>query len=354
MLQRLRYFTLTLSLFLVPSILVLGQTCSAFLATNITASQSNCGNVEVGFACYGSGDVAIDYVNNGVFGITTDVLFTRPTDQVPLVGFARTYMVKSLTTANINSSAKINISAGLPVQLPETQNNATFILMGSARVESGTELSDALVLLTTPEQITTQDVTLFTAPSDLGYLMRSDVITTLSGSQTLQADGRSDNGQWVRVFHQYTTRFGTQRATAWVRKENITVGNINILPIITPDTYTSMQKAYTSADVHQNNCGNTPSGLMIESAQGIETELMINDMPMRVTGTVFVDSTAKDRMRVSVLDGTVILWGDQTEEEFLTGGQAIEICLTDPQSLGVDENANDRSVIIGCTSSTTI
>lgn len=352
--QRLRYFALTMVVFLLPSILILGQTCSAFLANNVTDWQNNCPNIELGFACYGSGNVIADYENNGLFGTTTSVLFTRPSDQVPLIGFARTYMLKSLATSNTNSSAKLDVSAGLPVQLPMNQNRATFILMGSARVESGSNINTALVLLSNPEAFAVQDSTLYTSPDTLNYMIAPQALTTLSGTQDVQADGRSPDGLWIRIAHQYTTEFGTQRATAWLRRETVVSGDYNILPVIAPDTYTPFQKAYTTGDVHNNDCVNMPSGLMVASAQGLETDLMINDVPMRVSGEIFIDNTTKNGMRVAVLNGTVILWSNQMGQQVLTGGQAIEICLSEAQNLGVDGIANDRSAVIGCTNNTTI
>lgn len=341
----LRQFIITVALFLVPSIAVVVQSCTAVAAQNNNQWASNCGNVELGFACYGSGNVRASYINNGIFGNTTDSLFTRPGDQVPIVGFARTYLVSALETTSNSSTTVIEVQANIPVQNPI--NRTTFVLMGNARIENGASVEEAVVLLDSPILSPySGGISVFSAPEGTTYDVVSQSLGTLNGSGNVEADGISADRQWVRVFYPWETKFGTQRTTGWVRVGDLdSPRGVRDLPFMSENSYSGMQKVYLTTG--SASC-NAASGVLVKSPPNIETTILVNEMPIRLQGTLFIENTADDQLAMTVLEGTAMLWATRPNNFVLTQNQVANICLSQPTSLGVDGAANDRRALQEC------
>jgi hypothetical protein len=360
-----RFFwrSLTLSilvLILVPT-MVFGQNIEALCRTFINEAYrdlgTNCANLNNDEVCYGLGsfgEITTTFYVDGQSQIVRDDIFGEPSERISLIDPDEISSVESITTEAFfldqdNDSedenrwgvANFTIQANLPRQLE--QNNVVYILFGGGRIENGVLPEDSLILLEEPvELIVSTNTALFGSPIGLGYTVPSDQVGSISGS--IQADGISPDGSWLRIFFLYERDFG-ERATAWVQVADIddTTG-IDTLPVIGPDTYTPMQKIFLTNSFNNPICDNVPPpGLLIQGPDEIETDVMVNNVPIRVTSTVLIEQLSAIRVRITSISGIVRLFSDTGNQDVLPPGYSRVLCLTpEESSLGIDELENDR------------
>jgi hypothetical protein len=238
------------------------------------------------------------------------------------------------------------VRGNLPRQLE--QDSAVYILFGGSRIENGIYPDDALVLPEEPVRVETDGtIKVYGAPLGMVYWVPSDEVGTASG--TLEADGISPDGQWVRIFYMYQREFG-ERADAWVRVSDLNQSEgIDTLPEIGPDSYTTMQRLFLSNIFIDPLCENVPApGLLVQGPAAIEFDFWINNLPSRVTSTAYFEQIAPRAMRITALSGFTILWPDTGDEIVIPAGFHRIVCLTPLMDLGIDSLTNDRQLDINC------
>jgi len=353
-------------LFILAPAAVFGQSidelCRAFINDAFADIGRNCANLAANESCYGFGnfgEVAATFYVDGETQVVRSDIFDEPAERVSLIDIDVLETLESIRTDaffldrnnddvddNRWGVALQEIRGNLPRQLP--QNTAVYMLFGGTRIENAVFPQDALLLPETPVTVTTNGaVPIFGSPVGLGYRVPSDVITSVEGD--FEADGISPDGEWVRVFELYERDFG-QRATAWLQVDDLTVADgIDTLPVIGPNTTSPMQSLFLSNTFNNPLCNEVPPpGLLIQGPEEIETDFFINNVPMRVTSTTFVEHISPFRIRVTTVNGFTILFPDSEKEEVIPSGLSRVLCLTPEQDLGIDGLENDREYDEDC------
>jgi hypothetical protein len=347
-------------------IIVFGQNtaelCRAFVDNAFRDLGNNCANLDSNELCYGFGnfgEVTTTFYVDGETQVVREDIFANPADRISLIEQGLLQTVESISTEeffldrdndNVDENrwgvAVQEVRANLPKQLD--QNTAIFVLFGGARIENGVFPEDALILLDEPiEVIANANAPLFGSPEGLGYTVPSIQVGTASGN--LEADGISPDGAWLRVFFLYERDFG-ERATAWVRVADLDeTEGIDTLPVIGPDTYTPMQKLFLTNIFNDPVCNDVPApGLLVQGPDAIETDFLVNNLPIRVTSTAFIEQISARRMRVTAVSGITLLFPDTGGQEVIPTGFSRVVCLTEEQDLGIDSLENDRSIDSNC------
>jgi predicted outer membrane repeat protein len=129
-----------------------------------------------------------------------------------------------------------------------------------------------------------------------------------------------------------------------------------------------MQAFYLRAGIGGTNCAEAPNALIVQGPRNLPVDITINGANVRLGSTVvfkilpfdsgtqqYVTRTnsaatgsVSQYMQILVLDGHVILEPDNGEQQVLTTGETTFRCLSMPETLGVDGQANDRTVVDGC------
>lgn len=367
--SRLVWRSLIFSIFvlLLAPTMVFGQNIEALCRTFINEAYrdlgTNCANLNNNEVCYGLGnfgEITTTFYVDGQTQVIREDIFVEPSERISLIDQEEIESLESITTEEFfldrdNDTededrwgvSTLAIRANLPQQLE--QNNAYYILFGGSRIENGVLPEDALTLLEEPIVVVANTNTaLFGSPVGLGYTVPSVQVGAVTGN--LQADGISPGGNWLRVFFLYDRDFG-ERATAWVQVADLEESEgIETLPVIGPDTYTPMQLLFLTNIFNDPICDNVPApGLMIQGPQEIETDVMVNNVPIRVTSTAFIEQLSARLMRVTAVSGFTILFPDTGQQDILPAGYTRVLCLTpDESSLGIDELENDRELDLDC------
>jgi len=320
-------FTLStlLMLFLSVSIVTAQGSCSALLETALDALDENCNELDRNNACYGYRLVGATFADgvdadNASFSVAGDRI------EVPLL--------ETITTAALDSAndlwgvAAMSLQADIPNTLPGQA--VTFVLMGDVEVENAVEPDDELAVADPIEvEVAVTSANIRAIPS-----LNSNVIGGALNGILLQADGRDNSGDWVRVV------IPDEVATGWIATA-VLVGNDGImdLPVLS-DIQTPMKSFYLRTGVGQSNCEEAPDDtLLIQTPEDVAVELTINGANIRVGSTILVKILPPGNlMEVLVIDGTVI-----TEDgTVIYENYRSTICLSEPDNRGVDGNANDR------------
>lgn len=356
--KTLRPLMIIISLLMLSPAVVMGQSidelCRQFIQQAFQQLGSNCANVADEAACYGFGELRTTYYENGQPIILEPALLENldeTSDRTALLdntsaGTVESYELPSFVLDReepIESTWGIavqQVRANLPVQLP--QNDLVMILLGGTRVENAVFPDEAVVIGDIIEIVSYDTIDIYTTPENLGYQTRSVLVDTLSGGGTLEADAISPDGEWVRVFYRYERRFG-ERATGWVRVTQLTdTANITALPVFGPDDYTAMQYFYLSNELTAPPCEEVPPpGVIIQSPGQIETEFLLNEVPVRMNSAGHFQQISPLRLRVTTVDGVIILYYEEAEVVIPEGFSAI-ICLEPDQDLAIDGQPNDQ------------
>jgi len=302
------------------------NTCDLLVQTQFVQTSNSCSDIENGAACHGS-DANATFTD----AITSDV-FDEPGDTVGVTS------LEDLLTMPLNIAdqtfgvAVMDIKADLPVAFPES---VTMLLIGDTQIEGGVEPEEALVL---PDEAlgvaVLTDSELREEPS-----ATANSVAVLPGGTALQADGMSADSQWLRVYYRHG-----EKVSAWVNVSTIaTSADITTLPVITPESRTSMQEMYL-LNGQQNPCPTAPPPmLLIQGPRETEVNLTVNDADIRLHSTIILQSIGAS-MRLYVLDGSATVFPDTPFEILLPEGTFIDLCQLSNLDLGIDDLADDPQV----------
>jgi hypothetical protein len=252
------------------------EECRAFVTQTLTEAAVVCGEVGANTACAAAGgvqagDEALD------MGDTADL-----------------NDVASLSTAAYDSEqygvALLHTHANVPLAASPT--GLVLVLMGDATLEN--QVTDAF-LPVQPVPITT------VVRANLRALPNTDgrVLAAVDVGVELQADGRSQDGAWVRV----TT---PDSIAGWVSTQLID-GEVSELPTITNTTRTPMQ-SFTLRTGTTTTCGE-PSALLVQAPDGVSAGFWVNGEEIRNGETIVLTVNAENELVLYVLSGTALVDG---------------------------------------------
>ena len=185
---------------------------------------------------------------------------------------------------------------------------------------------------------------IYTSPP--GYYVVDEVIDTVSGE--FEADAISPDGEWVRVFYLYE-RTVASRATAWLPVESLMdEPDLSELPVLGENHGTPMQHMQLDMTIGQTHCDDDETGgIIIQGEDSIETDISINDYPVRLSSALFAELVAPECLRILALDGIIQLFPESENPISLVPGYSIILgfdCLPDSEGdNGSGEEGDEES-----------
>ncbi len=263
-------------------------TCGPFVQQAMSAVEQDCAQTGRNQACYGYVSMTAT-PREGV----TDFTFAQAGD-LARVGDLETLRLSALNTAaDTWGIALMKLQANLPDALPG--QNVTFLLFGDVEIRNGVEA---------PAPGTTVDVT-----ASGGINIRSlpstdgDVIGSLGGGETASANGRNEDGSWLRI------AVPDSAAQGWVFASLVAASGdtsgLVVVDTLEASPYTPMQAFYFQTGIAQTSCAEAPAdGILIQTPEGAgKINLRANDVDIELGSTAFFQARPSSQMVVSVVEG---------------------------------------------------
>jgi hypothetical protein len=310
------------------------QECLALLRQVMTDLSTNCANMDSNTVCYGFEEVAATFTDS-----FPEDYFSEPGDRAELTQLA------SITAAELDLQDEIwgidvlRVQANVHNALPD---DVVYLAVGGVTLENAVEPEDALLPVEPVSIATTAEAGLYDAPD-----AATAVVDTAATGTTLEFDGVSADGMWLRTY--YYDDEDEQNLLAWVNTDVLdpTV-NTDSLPVITADSKTPMQSFFlrNTYDPPQDCSLALPPMLLVQAPEDTPIDITVNGADIRVESTILLQILPPgDVLRVFVLYGMAILYPDTPNAMRLPAGTGSTRCL-DPEGEhgGLDKLPNDRLV----------
>lgn len=311
-----------LVLTITPMASIAQESCPGLVDTALDEMGDTCGSMERNSACYGYRLVNATFVEE-----QAEDFFTIPADR-SAIGLIKTISTAAMDIANNQwGVAVLNLQANIPNTLPG--QNVTFVLLGDVEVENAVEPEGAFTPADPLPVTTVQDSNLRSGPG-----MVYNVLATVAPGTALEADGYSDDGNWLRVVH--------DEVPAWIFAALVESDvDLSALPTLTAEQRLPMQAFYLRTGVGEAACAEAPEDvLMVQGPENITVDLTVNGADVTISSTVlFRIIPPGDVMEITVIDGEAIINGVVIKEGYKT-----TVCLSEPDNRGVDGESNDRVV----------
>ncbi len=323
-------FTLLL-LCLAPTVFA-QDACPAIVSAALDATQNACDATGRNQVCYGN--VLLNATpQTGAAAFT----FAKPGDKADVGG------VQSLTLSTMNTAdqqwgvALMKLQANLPDTLPG--QNVTVVLFGDVAIQN--EGTSAAQPTATPAPPATPTPVLIGVTPSNKINVRSapstsaSVVSSIPKGDTLQADGRTDAGDWLHV-----DLGGGQYG--WVFAQLVKAdSDVSVLPVMTGDASSSaeaapteaaaapifgpMQAFYFTSGANDAPCAQAPdSGILIQTPEGAgKINLDVNDVSIQLGSTAYLQAQKSGNMTVSVIEGQGIVTAQGVTVTVPAGSQVI-------------------------------
>lgn len=280
---------LLLVLLCFSSVMAQDETCSALVQQAISAVENACADTGRNQACYGN----ISLIATPREG-AQNFIFEQQGDLVNVADL-QTLRLQSLDPAeNIWGIALMKLQANLPDTLPG--QNVTFLMFGDVEIQNAVEPSPELA---TMEITSGGGINVRGGPST-----NHPVIGSLTRGETVVANGRNEDGSWLRI------QVPDSDALGWVFAELVTTeGDADTLSVVdaadTTVPFTPMQAFYFSTGVGETDCAEAPGdGILIQTPEGAgKITLRANDVDIQLASTAYLQAQPGETMTVSVVEG---------------------------------------------------
>lgn len=254
--------------------------CSQRVLVALARAGAVCQRIEHEQACYGYGSLAATFSPASAENVLAEV------GDFASIGPLQTLTVQSTGQPDW-SIAQLQIQADL---VERDQRSITLLLFGDATLTNQVPY--------VPEIMITSIGTLFVraTPEPEG-----EIITQLGLRDTALANGRTDDGRWLRITIPNTNQL------AWVSRDVLTTQeDINHLDIVDETTpfFHPLQVLSLQTGTHDAPCPGTPeSGLLIQTPNTFtDVTLIVNGVTLRIAATAFLQTEDGD-LTIHVLDG---------------------------------------------------
>lgn len=276
--------TIYVTICLVLGVSVLAQdACPAIVLEALETVENACDDLGRNSACYGSNNVQASFYNE-----VEDDFFTVPGD-LTLLEDMETIGTAPLDIENeLWGIAVLQVQANVPNTLPG--QNVVFVLLGDASLVDDVT-ADAEIPENDPVDVT------INANSNVrsGPSLRNNVITTFQEGRAVQADGISENGNWLRII--FDERPG------WVFADLVT-GDIADLPVVEAIHAGRMQSFHLTTGIGTVGCVDAPDALLVQGIEDFEIEFVVNGANIRIGSTAILELLTPEVMQISMIDGT--------------------------------------------------
>jgi len=302
--------------------------CEALVNEALSAVDRNCEDLDRNSACYGYNRVDASFIRD-----VSEDFFSRPADRSEVAELEQIATAELDTDLNQWGVAVLSLQANIPETLPG--QSVKFVLVGDVEVENAVDPAAAFEDADPLEVTTISSANVRSEPTT-----RANVIGGLRPGDVLLADGKSANGDWLRV----TFNDGI----GWVARAAIDDDpQYDDLPVIDGRQRRSMQSFFLRTGLGGNRCEQaTDSVLIVQGPENLEIDLTVNGARIRIGSTILIRLLPPgDILEFIVIDGTLIIFDDITGEEVVVEEGFRTTVQVSPQNLGLDGLEDDLVVV---------
>jgi hypothetical protein len=210
---------------------------------------------------------------------------------------------------DINNStwgvATLYVQANLPFAAPDT---AVFLMLGDVEITNNVAAENAFVPGDAVAVTTNANADLRNGPASGAKLLG-----TVASGTTLQADGVSGNGQWLRVLY--------EGQAAWVSLGEVDVPDGTDFQTV---KLTPLQSfSFTTGGTTPPSLEIPPSVLIVQSPRNTPVQIFANGAELLVNGTLFLRTLPDGRTQLIVADGTTTAFPGANNEVEVVAGTSI-------------------------------
>jgi uncharacterized protein YraI len=288
----MKRFAVVMFICLLPApVLSAQEDCPAWIQTAVESAQEKCADTGVGQVCYGSGVIELD---------------TRPDveDVLPFAKPGAVFNVGQVQNLSLTyDTDTFSVAVMRPrANLPET--GVTLVVFGDVVLHNASDKGSDFV----PVAVTVN--TPYGANVRLSPAEDAAVVGQLATGQTVIADGQLADESWLRLLS------GGWVATALVESD----ADFSLLEIVPAEEnppgdaslnegsiYGAMQTFRFRSGVDDALCINAPdSGIMVQTPLHSSANLLVNDIAIVFTGTLYLQSPPTGETIISVLEGELL------------------------------------------------
>jgi hypothetical protein len=276
------------------------QICPEIVQTAFETTNEVCNGTGRNEACYGH-----VMLNAQFHAGYEDVQFSQVGDQVAVES------LQALRLSGLDEAtghwgvAMMKLQANLPDNSPA--QNTTLLLFGDVEIKDS-------ILDETPQTFTVmaaETITMMSAPS-----RNAAHLGNVQAWETLAADGRTEDGRWIRV--------QTAEGQGWVQARQIShTDDLNQLQVLGADgvQFKPMQAFYFQNGRTQDLCSEVPaSGLMIQTPEGAGTvRLWVNEVKIELGSTAYIQSAPGQPMTIRMIEGHAHVTTEQGSSTAIAG-----------------------------------
>jgi uncharacterized protein YgiM (DUF1202 family) len=266
---------------------VLAQSqCADIVRRALETTHQSCSTVGRNEACYGN--VQVDAQPQAW---VTSFTFAERGDIENIAAVQSLAMSSQVEDQGIWGVAVMNIQANLPDTLPG--QNVLFLLFGNVEITNGVETNAEPIEI---QAAATTNANVRTLPST-----QASVAGSLHTGETVVADGRLEDGSWLRV------RL-PEGGGGWVFADLLAVdGDVEMLNRYDPSTlaFGPMQAFYFQSGLGDSPCDEAPdSGILVQTPEGAGTiTLSVNEVNIELGSTIYLQAQPGNEMIVNVVEG---------------------------------------------------
>lgn len=243
------------------------SSCSALVQLALQEVGNSCSGLERNSACYGYNRVNASFAEE-----VADDFFTAAGDTVALRQLLNIATVPLNEETNEWGVAVMNVQANVPGSLPGQA--VTFILLGDASVQNAVDPANAQDAVAVAELVIgNTNARIRTGPG-----ANFNAVGAVAAGDTIQADGISSDGAWVRLNY--------NGLAGWVSTSLIGSGDTSVLPSISADSQTPMQAFYFSTGLGTPTCQDAPDALVIQGPENVKVNLKANGADIEIGSTI--------------------------------------------------------------------
>ncbi len=261
--------------------------CTSLVEQALTSLAQNCAGADGNSACYGFGGVEASFAYDSAASS-----FDVAGSQVDLSA------IQSLHTMGLNVDAEqwgiamMNVPANVPRAL--SAQGLRFILLGDVEVENAVAPEDVFAPADAIDVTSVVGANLRASASTEGK-----VIGNAPVGATLQVDGLSADGAWLRVLQ--------PDSVAWISKQVVAVpsgSSLDTLPVIRPTSRTLMQTFYLRTATDDSACSAAPpSMLVIQGPPNVPATITVNGADIRISSTIVLRVLPENIMQLIAISG---------------------------------------------------
>lgn len=275
---------------------------------------TNCANLGRNSACLGFPDVVPTFV-----GEPPEEPFEEPGDRADLLE------LESLLTPAIDlleeiwGVSVINMQGNIPLALGQSP---VYVMLGDAEIIDEVAPGEAFI---PPEPV---DVTT-TAQTDVlkTHEAGAEVLGTVPAGTVLQADGITPDGQYLRVLFEDETAEDDQFYIGWIARAAVGPdAPVSGLPLVTEDSKGPFQVLTLTTGIGlPPSPAVPPDVLIVQSPEDMAVEIVVNCVPMKVEGVVFLRTPAEGELQIATVIGEVTVFPDTLNEIVVVAGTSVII-----------------------------